>query len=84
MIFWFVFLGFCFGRWGFAAEGLISGLGWSWDGLVLGWAFRLLCAIYSGSVFASSRPGLGVFGLIGFRYQGWADGNARDSGQGTR
>ena len=97
MIFCFVFLGFCFGRWGFAAGGLVSGLGWSWAGLVLGWfgpgwvgprmnwswnGLFGFCARYT-QVFAPSRPGLEVFGPIGFWYQGWADGNARDNGQGT-
>lgn len=77
---WVLFrpVGFCCRRPGFWA-GLV--LGWVGPGMGF-WAFvRDILGVWS-HVFAPSRPGLGVFGLIGFRYQGWADGNASTAGKG--
>ena len=47
------------------------------------WAFvRDILGVWS-PVFGSLEARSRVFGLIGIRYQGWAGGNARDSGQGA-
>ena len=99
MIFCFVFLGFCFDRWGFAAGGLVSGLGWSWNGLVLDGL------VLDGLVLGRIAPGMGFWAFVRDILRVWSevllprgpvsgssdrgslsgsgDGNARDSGQGT-
>ena len=67
MIFCFVFLGFCFDRWGFAAGGLVSGLGWSWDGLVLDGL------VLDGLVLGRIAPGMGFWAFVRDILRVWSE-----------
>lgn len=82
MIFCFVFLGFCFDRWGFAAGGLVSGLGWSWDGLVLDGlvldglvldGLVLDGLVLDGLVLGRIAPGMGFWAFVRDILRVWSE-----------